>query len=120
MYYRIWYEPITHSYYRNSVWPFKESICMKQRGFTLIELMIGIVLLGILATVIMNVAGYASGNSSVSFGINGMTESRCIEGYKFIINQDGHTKQILDEFGKGVRCHGNPDPGKIGSFGSNQ
>ena len=93
---------------------------MKQRGFTLIELIIGIVFLGILATIIMNTAGYASGNSNISFGINGMTESRCIEGYKFIVSTEGNPRQILDEFGKGVRCHGNPDPGKIGSFGSHQ
>jgi prepilin-type N-terminal cleavage/methylation domain-containing protein len=93
---------------------------MKQRGFTLIEVMIVFVMLGIVGTLIMNVAGFASGNSSVSYGINGMTESRCIEGYKFIIGQNSQPRQILDEFGKGVRCHGNPDPGKIGSFGSNQ
>lgn len=57
-----------------------------------------------------------SKDSSISWGLNGMTESRCIEGYKFVIDQDGRTRQILDEFGKGVRC-GNPAPGKMGSFG---
>ena len=76
----------------------------------------------ILGTIVMGLVGAGtaamSGNSSISFGVNGMTESRCIEGYKFIINQDGHTKQILDEFGKGVRCFPNPAPGKPGSFGS--
>jgi len=77
---------------------------MKQRGFTLIETMIAFVFIGIIFTILVNAVGFASGNSSVSFGINGMTESRCIEGYKFVINQDGHTRQILDEFGKGVRC----------------
>ncbi len=77
---------------------------MKQRGFTLIELMVAVVIGLIVLTMILNAAGFASGNSSVSWGINGMTESRCIEGYKFIINQDGHTRQILDELGKGVRC----------------
>lgn len=91
---------------------------MKHRGFTLIETMIAFVFIGIIFTILVNAVGFASGNSSVSFGINGMTESRCIEGYKFIINQDGHTKQILDEFGKGVRCYPNPEPGKPGSFGS--
>ena len=60
-----------------------------------------ITIIGGIAT---GVVGAINGNSNVSFGINGMTEARCIEGYKFIINQDGHTKQILDEFGKGVRC----------------
>ncbi len=90
---------------------------MKQRGFTLIEVMIVFVMLGIVGTLIVNVAGFASGNSSVSYGINGMTESRCIEGYKFIIGQNSQPRQILDEFGKGVRCYPNPEPGKPGSFG---
>jgi hypothetical protein len=45
-----------------------------------------------------------------------MTESRCIEGYKFVIDQKGNSRQILDEFGKGVKCE-NPNAGKPGAFG---
>ncbi len=89
---------------------------MKQRGFTLIELMV-FVTIGII--VLMMIAGFVggtSGNSSISYGINGMTESRCIEGYKFIIGTEGNPRQILDEFGKGVRCE-NPNAGKPGAFG---
>ena len=89
---------------------------MKQRGFTLIEIMIAFVFIRIIATIGLNLAGFASGNSSVSYGINGMTESRCIEGYKFIIGQNTQPRQILDEFGKGVRCE-NPNAGKPGAFG---
>lgn len=79
---------------------------MKQRGFTLIELAISIIF-GL--TILMFVFGFlgavnSGGNSNISFGINGMTESRCIEGYKFIVGQEGQVRQILDEFGKGVRC----------------
>ncbi len=84
---------------------------MFQRGFTLIELMVVIVIGLIALTMIANVAGFATGGSSVSFGINGATESRCIEGYKFIVDQNGSARQILDEFGKGARCEAKSKPG---------
>lgn len=90
---------------------------MKQRGFTLIEMLIVIAIIMIVGTVIMGAVGASNGNSNISIGINGMMETRCVEGYKFVIDQDGRTRQILDEFGKGVRCQLNPAPGKIGSFG---
>jgi prepilin-type N-terminal cleavage/methylation domain-containing protein len=91
---------------------------MKQRGFTLIEMMIGTVIgLTILMIIASAVGGIAINGNNISYGINGMTESRCIEGYKFIVGQEGQARQILDELGKGVRC-GNPDPGKPGGFGS--
>ncbi len=89
---------------------------MKQRGFTLIELMTVIVIGLIALTVIVNAVGFVSSNGSISFGVNGMTESRCIEGYKFIIGEHGQPRQILDELGKGVRCE-LIEPGKPGSFG---
>ena len=85
----------------------------KQRGFTLIEMMVVFVIGLIVLSVIANAAGFASGNSNVSWGLNGMTESRCIEGYKFIVSQDGSARQILDEFGKGARCEIQPKPGSF-------
>ena len=84
---------------------------MKQRGFTLIELMVGIVFFGTLIVIAMNFLASTSGNSNISIGINGMTESRCIEGYKFVIGEHGQPRQILDEFGKGVRCQEVTKPG---------
>ena len=90
---------------------------MKQRGFTLIELMIVIVMIGIVGVTIMNIVMGTAVTSSISWGVNGMTEGRCIEGYKFIVSERGQARQILDEFGKGVKCE-NPNAGKPGSFGS--
>lgn len=89
---------------------------MKQRGFTLIEMMVAVVIgLTVLLMIAGAVGGVSSGNN-ISWGINGVTESRCIEGYKFVIGEHGQPRQILDEFGKGVRCE-LVEPGKPGSFG---
>jgi prepilin-type N-terminal cleavage/methylation domain-containing protein len=77
---------------------------MKQKGFTLIEMMVVIVIIGIvILTVFGAVNGYKEGNS-ISWGINGMTEVRCIDGYKFVIGDMGQARQVMDEFGKGVKC----------------
>jgi len=77
------------------------------RGFTLIELMITIVIVMIVCTIGFNFyTASQNGFSNVSMGINGMTESRCIDGYKFIIGQDGNSRQIMDSVGHGVQCGG--------------
>lgn len=88
---------------------------MKQRGATtLIELIIGfafIMIIGLIALPV--IMGVPISNNNVSWGVNGMTESRCIENYKFIVGQDGNARQILDEFGKGVRCETASKPGNF-------
>ena len=83
----------------------------KQKGFTLIEMMIVIVMVMIVGSIILGAVGASNGNSNISIGINGMMETRCVEGYKFIVDQNGNTRQILDEFGKGARCEIVSKPG---------
>lgn len=39
-----------------------------------------------------------------TWGINGLTETRCINGYRFIIGKHGHIQQMLDAQGRGVAC----------------
>ena len=77
---------------------------IKQRGFTLIEVIIALVIVFIVVTMVTNGIAAMKGNSTISFGINGMTEIRCIDGYEFIVSQEGSVRQVLDEFGKGARC----------------
>ena len=89
---------------------------MKQRGFTLIETGVAIIFGLTIIMFVVGVVNGVNGNSNISYGVNGMTESRCIEGYKFILDTKGNTRQILDEFGKGVRCE-IPNAGKPGAFG---
>jgi len=76
----------------------------KLNGFTLIEVMIVIAIIGILIAMVVPVMN-SKESKEVTWGLNGLTESRCIDGYKFIVGQDGGARQIMDEAGRGIRCH---------------
>jgi prepilin-type N-terminal cleavage/methylation domain-containing protein len=78
---------------------------MKQRGFTLIELLIAFVVIMTFITVVVGAVNGSSQGNTISWGINGMTEMRCIDGYKFIVGHEGQARQVMDEFGKGVKCN---------------
>lgn len=88
-----------------------------QKGFTLIEVMVVVVIVMTLGLVVVGAVSGTSAGNTISYGVNGMTEIRCIDGYRFVIGQQGQARQVLDEFGKGSRCE-NPNAGKPGSFGS--
>lgn len=77
---------------------------MKMRGFTIIETMIVIAILGILSAVIAPVIFGTNTTQPISTGINGTVEERCMGGLKFIIDRSGRATQIMDTLGHGVAC----------------
>lgn len=79
---------------------------MKQKGFTLIELMITIIFSIVVLTLVIGIAsvGGIPSEQTISYGINGLAETRCIEGMKFVVGQSGSVQQILGPNGGGVAC----------------
>lgn len=46
---------------------------------------------------------YAPG--TVTQGIIGATETKCLQGFVFIVGKDGTTQQVLNAQGAGVQCN---------------
>ena len=79
----------------------------KSSGFSLIELLIVLAIIAILGTVVLiPVLTRSSGNHTygATYGANGMTETRCINGLMFVVGQAGSVQQIIGESGGGISC----------------
>lgn len=90
---------------------------MNNKGFTLIELMVAFCIIGIFAAIF-----FGSTHRSEDMQSEPQVETyptpvvppvpetplepqtKCIDGYKFIINIDGKATQIISEMGHGVAC----------------
>jgi hypothetical protein len=77
---------------------------MKQRGMTLIEVMVLCIIGTIITMIILGAIGINGTQTEYSYGINGPMETRCAGGYKVVVGQTGHPIQLLDLQGHGVPC----------------
>lgn len=78
---------------------------MKNNGFTLIELIIVLAIIAIIAAIALPVIlGTSSDKPRGQWSVNGYTDTICVEGYRFVVGPDGQSRQIMDEYGHGVRC----------------
>ena len=79
---------------------------INQSGFSLVELAIAITFIAIAGIMIFNIGSSFFGNnkSNISIGINGLSEVRCIDGFKFVVGSHGQSRQMVNENGGGIRC----------------
>lgn len=84
------------------------------KGFTLIEIMIIIAIVFIFLAIVggaISSDNTKSKKTTISYGVNGLTEVRCIDNYKFVLSSNGDTRQVMDSLGRGVKCDENePQP----------
>lgn len=76
---------------------------MKNKGFTIFEIMVVLSIIGILLAI--GLPFWFNQQSNISIGFNGVSETRCIEGYKFVVGSQGNARQIYDSMGHGVPCN---------------
>lgn len=78
---------------------------MKQKGFTLIEVMIVFAIMSILAALVLPFIFGQSQSSNISWGFNGATETRCISGVQFVVGPRGYAQQIIGANGSPITCN---------------
>lgn len=75
----------------------------KSSGFSLIELMIVLAIITILGAVVL-IPVLTGSADNYTYGANGMTETRCINGLMFVVGQSGSVQQMIGESGGGISC----------------
>lgn len=72
-------------------------------GYTLIELLLALALIAVIAAGAVTVLR-DWGSDSISLGIHGVVETRCVSGLRVVVGQSGSVQQLLDEKGGGIPC----------------
>lgn len=70
--------------------------------FTFVLCVIVFFIFVIIGSAYYNATG--ASNNTMSYGMNGFVEQRCISGYSYVVGHDGSVRQTMDEFGRGVKC----------------
>ncbi len=68
--------------------------------FDLVFKIVCIAVVGVIAYTIYAVAT----KDELSSGFNGITETRCIKGYQYVVGDGGQARQVIGENGAGVPC----------------